>query len=47
VPVGCQLDVEPKRLRIMNVGQVKVVVHRPLEGAPKTATLCRSSTGKW
>jgi putative transposase len=47
VPVGCRLDVEAKRLRIMNVGQVKVVLHRPLEGTPKTATIQRSSTGKW
>jgi putative transposase len=47
VPVGCRLDVEAKRLRIMNVGQVKVVLHRPLEGTPKTATISRSSTGKW
>src|SRR5258708_7545489 len=31
----------------MNVGQVKVIVHRPLEGTPKTATLRRSRTGKW
>ena len=47
VPVGCRLDVETKRLRVMHVGQVKVVVHRPLEGAPKTATIRRSGTGKW
>src|SRR5258708_20119290 len=31
----------------MNVGQVKVIVHRPVEGTPKTATIRRSSTGKW
>jgi len=47
VPVGCHLDVEAKRLRVMNVGLVKVVLHRPLEGTPKTATIQRSSTGKW
>ncbi len=47
VPVGCKLDVETKRLRIANVGLVKVILHRPLEGAPKTATISRSSTGKW
>jgi putative transposase len=47
VPVGCHLDAEAKRLRVMNVGLVKVVLHRPLEGTPKTATLQRSSTGKW
>ena len=47
VPVGCHLDAEARRLRIMNVGLVKVVVHRPLEGTPKTATIRRGSTGKW
>lgn len=47
VPVGCKLDVAAMRLRIMNVGLVKVVLHRPLEGTPKTATIRRSSTGKW
>jgi len=45
--VGCKADTEAKRLRIMNVGQVKVLLHRPLEGTPKTATIQRSSTGKW
>jgi putative transposase len=45
VPVGCRL--EGTRLRVMNVGEVKVLLHRPLEGTPKTATLRRSSTGKW
>jgi putative transposase len=47
VPVGCRLDAETQRLRIANVGLVKVVLHRPLEGTPKTATISRSSTGKW
>src|SRR5258707_323600 len=45
VPVGCRL--EGKHLRVANVGQVKVLLHRPLEGTPKTATIRRSSTGKW
>jgi putative transposase len=47
VPVGCRLDVEATRLRVMNVGLVKIILHRPLEGTPKTATISRSSTGKW
>ncbi len=47
VPVGCKLDAETKRLRIANAGQVKVILHRPIEGTPKTATISRSSTGKW
>jgi putative transposase len=45
VPVGCRL--EDKHLRVANVGRVKVLLHRPLEGTPKTATMRRSSTGKW
>jgi putative transposase len=45
VPVGCRL--EGNRLRVMHVGQIKTLVHRPLEGTPKTATLRRGSTGKW
>jgi putative transposase len=47
VPVGCRLEAEDKRARIANVGRVKVLLHRPLEGTPKTATIRRSSTGKW
>jgi putative transposase len=47
VPVGCKLDVDAKRLRVMNVGLVKIILHRPLEGTPKTATISRRSTGKW
>lgn len=47
VPVGCRLDAETRRLRIANVGLVKIILHRPLEGTPKTATISRSSTGKW
>jgi putative transposase len=47
VPVGCRLEVEDKRLRVMNVGRIKILLHRPLQGTPKTATICRSSTSKW
>jgi putative transposase len=47
VPVGCRLDAEKKRVRVANAGQVKLLLHRPLEGTPKTATISRSSTGKW
>jgi putative transposase len=45
VPIGCRL--EGRHLRVANVGHVKVLLHRPLEGTPKTATIRRSSTGKW
>jgi putative transposase len=47
VPVGCKLEADGKRLRLYGVGQVKIIVHRPLEGMPKTATISLSSTGKW
>lgn len=47
VPVGCNLDNETRRLRLYGIGQVKIILHRPLEGMPKTATISRSSTGKW
>jgi putative transposase len=47
VPVGCKLDPEARRLRLHGVGLVKIILHRPLAGTPKTATITRSSTGKW
>jgi putative transposase len=47
VPVGCHLEAKAKRLRVMHVGLVKVILHRPLEGTPKTAAISRSRTGKW
>jgi putative transposase len=47
VPVGCRLETDERRIRVANVGQIKLVLHRPLEGTPKTATISRSSTGKW
>src|SRR5262249_19593516 len=46
-PSGCKLDADGKRLRLHGVGPVKIILHRPLEGTPKTATVRRSSTGKW
>ncbi|HEY7092926.1 MAG TPA: RNA-guided endonuclease TnpB family protein [Ktedonobacterales bacterium] len=47
VPVSCKLDTETNRLRLHGVGEVKILLHRPIEGTPKTATVSRSSTGKW
>jgi len=46
-PSGCKLDAEASRVRLHGVGVVKIVLHRPLEGTPKTATITQSSTGKW
>jgi putative transposase len=47
VPVGCALDAHAKRVVVSKVGRIKVLLHRPLEGAPKTATIRRTATGKW
>jgi putative transposase len=35
------------RLFLSKIGHIQVVVHRPLEGRPKTVTVRRSPTGKW
>lgn len=42
---GVRLDKD--RLILSKVGAVKLVLHRPIEGTPKTVTLSRSATGKW
>jgi len=42
---GVRLD--GKRLILSKVGAVQVVLHRPVEGTPKTVTLTRARTGKW
>jgi putative transposase len=47
VPVGCKLDAGARRVRLHGVGEVQVILHRPIEGTPKTATISRSSAGKW
>jgi putative transposase len=35
------------RLFLSMIGQVKMVMHRPLKGLPKTATVKRTATDKW
>lgn len=35
------------RLRLSKIGDVKIVLHRPIEGRVKTLTIKRSPTGKW
>jgi putative transposase len=32
---------------VSKIGAVQVVLHRPIEGTPKTVTLTRSASGKW
>ncbi len=39
VPVGCKLDADARCLRLHGVGPVKVILHRPIEGMVKTATI--------
>ena len=35
------------RLNLSKIGDVKIVLHRPIEGTIKTLTIRRSATGKW
>ncbi len=44
---GNGVRLEGERLILSKVGAVKLVVHRPIAGTPKTVTLTRSATGKW
>ncbi len=44
---GNGVRLEGERLILSKVGAVHVVLHRPLEGTPKTVTLTRSRTGTW
>ena len=44
-PRGCKL--EGDTLSLSKIGQVKVLLHRPIEGTVKTCTLKRDATGKW
>lgn len=44
-PNGCRLD--GNRLRLSKIGDVRVILHRPILGKSKTATIHRTSTGKW
>jgi len=45
VPSGC--CIKDNRLSVSKVGHIKIVMHREMYGKPKTATIRRSSTGKW
>ncbi len=44
---GNGVRLEGARLILSKVGAVQIVLHRPVEGTPKTVTLTRSRTGKW
>lgn len=36
-----------KKLKLSFIGEVKIILHRPIPGKIKTCTIKRSSTGKW
>ncbi len=44
-PSGCSID--GNHLKLSKIGKVKLKLHRPIDGTPKTCTIKRSSTGKW
>src|SRR6266508_4205272 len=44
---GNGVRLEGDRLILSKVGAVHIVLHRPLEGTPKTVSLARARTGKW
>jgi len=44
---GRGIRIKAGRLNVTDLGHLKMVFHRPLEGTPKTAIIKRSSTGKW
>ena len=44
---GNGVRLEGNSLILSKVGAVHLVLHRPVEGTPKTVTLTRSRTGKW
>ena len=44
---GNGVRIEGDRLILSKIGAVKLVLHRPIEGTPKTVTLSRSATDKW
>ena len=43
---GCRIT-EDGFLAVSKIGNVRIVLHRPLEGISKTATIKRTQTGKW
>jgi putative transposase len=44
---GNGVQVRGDTLLLSKIGAVHMVLHRPIEGTPKTVTLSRSRTGKW
>jgi len=46
VPSGCKLT-NDGFLALSKIGNVPIILHRPLEGKAKSATIRRTPTGKW
>jgi len=46
-PKGNWRFLENGRLRLSKVGNVRIVLHRPIEGIIKTLTIIQNPTGKW
>lgn len=46
VPSGCKLTLDGF-LALSKIGNVPIILHRPLEGTPKSAVVRRTPTGKW
>jgi putative transposase len=44
-PSGCQINKDT--VYLSKIGNVKLILHRPLVGKPKTVCIQRTSTGKW
>ncbi|MDQ2998979.1 MAG: transposase [Chloroflexota bacterium] len=44
---GNGVRLEGERMIVSRIGAVKLVLHRPTLGTPKTVTLSRTATGKW
>lgn len=40
-------EIKQGKLKVSKVGNIKLVLHRPIPGTIKTVTLTRSATGKW
>lgn len=44
---GRGVKIVDNRIRVTGIGHIKLAYHREILGAPKTATIKKSSTGKW
>ena len=47
MPQHYTVDFDSKYIKLPKIGEVKAVLHRRFEGKMKTATISRSSTGKY